>query len=314
MSAGSPAWLRSLAAAVHRFIAAVPPVANAYLWLWRRLAGRLSLRQRQQVLNSMATVTWPENALGSCRVTLGSGTQVKLHPHNGEFDFAAVLGGRMHYEEEVFSFLDSRIADYDAVIEIGANVGVFTVYFGKQLEQRGGLVYAFEPSRQAYARLSQNISVNGLANVSSFAVAVGAETGFATFHEPEGHLTNGSLVPTFAAIFSQRVKATRVLVVGAESLSALVDEQKRVLVKIDVEGYEAPLLKALVPFLHQVKADVLLEVLPEFEAEIDEAVKLLPAEYQRYAITRSGLQPQQNIHAVEGRDCFLSPNSLASLS
>lgn len=100
----------------------------------------------------MANVAWPESVLGPREVTLATNTQFKLQPHNGEFDFAALLGGRLHYENEVFTFLESRMNLYDAVIEIGSNVGVFTVYFGKKLEGRGGRVYAFEPSKKAYAR------------------------------------------------------------------------------------------------------------------------------------------------------------------
>lgn len=313
MSAASSGWIRGLAAMAHRLIAAMPPVAALYLALWRKIAAGLSNHRRQQVRNSMATVSWPDRALGPCAVTLAFNTQVRLHPHNGEFDFAAVIGGRLQYEHEVFNFLESRMNHYDAVIEIGANVGVFTVYFGKQLEGRGGRVYAFEPSRKAYARLLQNLSANNLSNVSSFNVAVGAETGFANFHEPEGHLTNGSLVSNFASQFSSKVKVARVLVLDAASLIDLIEGQLRVLVKIDVEGFEAPLLKAIAPFLQKVKPDVLLEVLPEFEAAIEEAVREAAPDYQRFAITPQGLQPQETLRAIGGRDCFLIPTAKVSL-
>ena len=314
MTPGSPGWIRGLAAMAHRLIVAVPPLAPLYLSLWRRVAAGLSNHRRQQVLNSLATVSWPERALGPCAVTLASNTQIRLHPHNGEFDFAAVLGGRFQYEPEVFEFLDSRMDQYDAVIEIGANVGIFTVYFGKQLEGRGGRVYAFEPSSKAYARLLQNISVNQLSNVSSFAVAVGAATGFATFHEPEGHLTNGSLVSNFASLFSSKVNAAHVLVLNAASMVDLIEGPLRVLVKIDVEGFEAPLLRAISPFLQKVKPDVLLEVLPDFESAIEEAVRESAPDYLRFAITPQGLLPQEKLRALGGRDCFLVPSPKASAS
>jgi len=49
---------------------------------------------------------------------------VSIVPHLGEFDFAAHICRRMKYEREVVSWLSDR--QYDFVIEIGANVGIYT--------------------------------------------------------------------------------------------------------------------------------------------------------------------------------------------
>lgn len=307
MKSAAPLWIRQTASALHRIAAGCPPIARLYLAFWRFVGKRFSPLRRTQLLNSLSSITWPENVLEPQTVVLGADTPVKLHPHNGEFDFAAVLGGHLLYEQEVFHFIDSRIHQYDAVIEIGANVGVFTVYFGKRLQQTGGRVYAFEPSRRAFVRLAQNLTVNNLPNVSCFGVAVGAETGFLSFHEPEGHLTNGSLVSEFAANFSSKVMSAPVVVLGAATLVGLLQPGKRVLLKIVVEGFEALLITALAPLFEQLRPDVLLEVLPEYEAAIDAAVRSSAVNYQRFAITPQGLQQQDTLHAVGGRDCFLVP-------
>lgn len=148
--------------------------------------------------------------------------------------------------------------------------------------------------------------------MSCFDVAVGDETGFASFHEPEGHLTNGSLVSNFASLFSDKVNATRVLVLNAAALVELIEDQQRVLVKIDVEGFEAPLLRAITPLIKRVRPDMLLEVLPDFETVIDEAVREAAPDYQRFANTPLGLQPQDSLHAIGGRDCFLIPPERAA--
>lgn len=313
MKTAAPLRIRQTASVLHRIAAGCAPVASLYLAFWRFVGKRLSQLRRTQLLNSLSSITWPENALEAQMVVLGAETPVKLHPHNGEFDFAAVLGGNLLYEQEVFHFLDSRIHQYDAVIEIGANVGVFTVYFGKRLQQTGGRVYAFEPSRRAFVRLVQNLSANNLPNVFCFGVAVGAETGFGSFHEPEGHLTNGSLVSAFAANFSGNVMSSPTVVLGASTLNGLLEPGKRVLLKIDVEGFEAPLITALSSLFEQFRPDVLLEVLPEYEAEIDSAVRSSAVSYQRFAITAEGLQHQSSLHAIGGRDCFLTPLERATI-
>jgi FkbM family methyltransferase len=205
------------------------------------------------------------------------------------------------------------MGQYDAVIEIGANVGVFTLYFGSKMKPKGGRVFAFEPSQKAFTRLVQNLSENQLADVCCLNVAVGDKTEFATFHEPEGHLTNGSLISDFAGNFNQNIKATQVLVLNAADLAGLVSPEKRVLLKIDAEGYEAPLIRALSPFVQRIQPDIMLEVLPEFEAEIDASVRDAAVGYQRFAITAQGLQHQSSLHAIGGRDCFLTPGHRATI-
>ncbi len=209
----------------------------------------------------------------------------------------------------MFSFLDSRMRDYDAVVEIGANVGVFTLYFTAQLAKWGSdrRVYAFEPSRRAGLRLLKNLDLNQATNVSCFNCAVGDRTRFEWFFEPEGHLTNGSLVRDFAAKFSAEVRKAPCLMVDAAQLGELLDTHQRVLLKIDVEGFEAPLLRALAPVIQAKRPDILLEVLPEFEAAINDSAAMAAPGYEYFAIVSKGLQLQDRIRAVAGRDCFLTP-------
>ena len=261
-------------------------------------------------MNSLVGQSWPEGALSAQEVIVGKNTAICLRPHNGEFDFAAVLGGRFDYESEVFNFLDSHIQQYDAVVEIGANVGVFTLYLARQLETKGGAVYAFEPSSHAYSRLLENVRANALPNAILFNAAIGDTSGFQRFYEPEGHLTNGSLVPGFAEKFSNAVRSVPVLVIDAAKLSELLLAHSKVLIKIDVEGFEGPLLKALEPVIRAKRPDILLEVLPEFADAINEAAARTTPGYKFYGITPEGLRQQDMIKAIQGRDCFLSPTAL----
>ena len=310
MARQAPIWLRRLASCWHKNIAKLPVVSSLYLFVLRWITKFGSANFKNQVLNSLSTATWPASILGAQQVSLGKNTRIKIYPHNGEFDFQAILAGDINYEREVFSFLDSRTNNYDAIIEIGANVGIFTLFFSEKLKAGGGQIYAFEPSRQAYARLLRNIMVNNANNISSFCVAIGSNTGFATFYEPEGHLTNGSLIPHFASNFSAQVKAVPVLVVAGAEIAELVKSEQRVLLKIDVEGHEATVLRALAPLFKKVRPDVLLEVLPGFEKQIESAIAAVADGYNRYAITANGVVYQDNLCAIDGRDCFLSTRKL----
>lgn len=64
--------------------------------------------------------------------------------------------------------------DGDTVLDIGANVGGFTVPLAERVGQSGE-VHAFEPFRKVYQHLNANVALNGLSNVYTYNVALGAK-------------------------------------------------------------------------------------------------------------------------------------------
>jgi FkbM family methyltransferase len=222
---------------------------------------------KQRIVNSVAAVDWPKVTIRPQRVVLGSSTEVVIRPHPGEFDFQALLDDRLDYERSLFQWLEQQLGEYDAVVEIGANVGVFTVFMAQLKRARGWTkprVVSFEPSRSAFARLLDNLALNGC-DSEVFNCAVSDRGGVAELYEPQGHLTNGSLDAGFAGLFSSEVRASRVLTIGSDEIAAIVPDAGRTLLKIDVEGAEPLVLRGLKPWIERVKPDVLVEVLPGFD-------------------------------------------------
>ena len=308
----SPKWIRSAASAAHQVAASTVLTSRLYLGFWRLVAGNLSPHRRAQLLNSLRAARWPAEALTAQSVSLGGQTEIRLLPHNEELDFEAVLSGTLSHEPEVFRFLDSRLGQYDAVIEIGANVGVFTLYLAKRMQEQGGSgkIFSFEPSRKAYARLVQNIELNQANNVLAFNCAIGRRSEIVNFYEPVGHLMNGSLNAEFAAGFSSQVKMVPVIVLDAQIILALITRPSRVLIKIDTEGAEAVIILALSKIITQLQPDLLVEVLPEFEGAIREAIEKVAPGYESFAITKEGTCRQAAISSHALRDCFLTPSTV----
>jgi FkbM family methyltransferase len=68
----------------------------------------------------------------------------------------------------------------DVLVDIGANVGLYSIWAAKT---RGARVYAFEPESQNFALLNKNIVANGLSGeVTAYCLALSDETGFALLH------------------------------------------------------------------------------------------------------------------------------------
>jgi len=72
----------------------------------------------------------------------------------------------------------------DTVLDVGANVGGFTVPLAERVGPRGE-VHAFEPFRKVYQHLNANVALNGLTNVYTHNVALGTEQKVLEIHTPD---------------------------------------------------------------------------------------------------------------------------------
>lgn len=293
--------LRDFGLGVHRAVASSPAAARIYLAAIGLLKGLPDGRFKRRLMNNLSSVKWPRIDLPAREVRVG-GKGFRIVPHLGEFEAEALLMKEIAYEKEVFAFLAGHPRRYDAVIEIGANVGIYTLFFSALYRQ--AQVYAFEPSREAYSRLLKNIALNGPPkNVHTLNAAVSDATGFESFYEPAGHLVNGSLRKDFASIFSRDVAENTVLTLEAAFLAGLFEKHRAVLLKIDAEGSETRILKSLLPLLRTARPDVLVECLTPYEMEMNGLG--LEEIYTLYQITPNGARPQASFRGQGGRDYML---------
>jgi FkbM family methyltransferase len=284
-------------------------VARLYLRLLPFITKPLPRRVQQQINNSIHTATWPRVELRPQAIRLGRDTTIMLRPHIGEFDFEALLSRTLHYESELFEFIEQRIINYDIVIDIGANVGVFSTFAASaaRLRSHSLRVYAFEPSRKAYARLLDNLALNGLSVVKTFNCAVSDQSGFVDFFEPEGHITNGSFDRNFAALFSPQIHRTSVLAITGEVLEQLVSPDQRLLIKIDVEGAEPKVLRSIARLVRRCAPDLLVEVLSPVVVDLNRIEWLLDGSYQLFHLTAEGPVKRTLFTPTDSRDYFLTP-------
>jgi len=295
---------------VHRLLARAPRrLVKAYIVLLSLLSRNLcSVSNQQRVRNAMLRHAWPAIDFGPLSVLLGRAVDVRLVPHLGEFDEQALYTRTLDYESAMFKWLEQQAGTYDLIIEIGANVGIYTIFFDalrrKQVPAKTQVIVSFEPSSEAYRRLSRNLEING-AKVLAFQAAVGAESGRQAFYEPSRHLTNGSFVRVFAAQFADAIEETTVDVLGARELEKWLAPAAKALIKIDVEGFEPPLLIALEPLLEKYRPDLLIEIMPSTFEPLE--VNATLARYDRFLVTAEGLRPEKKFYFSQAYfDWFLT--------
>lgn len=142
-----------------------------------------------------------------------------------------------------------RGAEAPVVLDVGANIGLFTVPVAAMAARAGGRVLAFEPQRIVCQQLCANVFANRLDNVWAFNQAVGAEVGTVDLPTFDYALTENIGAFSLDADLQRRrgleagldrVHTDRVAMVTLDSLE--IAGRVR-LVKIDVEGTEIDVLR-----------------------------------------------------------------------
>lgn len=142
-------------------------------------------------------------------------------------------------EPETLDWLDANLRDGDVLYDVGANIGVYSLYAAKR--KQSCRVYAFEPAAQNFARLLRNIKLNGLDNVIPCNMPLSDAQAFALFFVSD--LEAGSALHNLGADNPGKLTAAPSLRQGALSISAdsLVSDYGLPapnLIKIDVDGLE----------------------------------------------------------------------------
>lgn len=146
------------------------------------------------------------------------------------------------WEPQVTGAFQAFLLPGDVCVDVGANIGYFTLLASKLVGPEGH-VYALEPSTRIHAALRANLELNQVTNVTALRVAAGDVEGKAFLYEgPAGNRGATSLHQAKA------VAGAEVASVGTQRLDSLVRDEhvgRLRLVKIDVEGYEFEVLRGL---------------------------------------------------------------------
>jgi FkbM family methyltransferase len=305
-SRGHPV-LRKVSYGACRQLARSPGLSRAFLLLlggFFRAVGDFPFKK--QIVKNLRFAPWPAVDLPRRTVEVCPGHTISLVPHIIEFDFTALLSRQLGYEEELFAAVAERIRGYDAFVEIGSNVGVYSVFFAKY-RRPGAPVYCFEPAAEAVRRLHANVGPQPPEHFYVIPAAVADTCGLLTFYEPAAHLTNGSLLESFAAQFETPVRKNLVPSVDGAVLEEMVRAHERVLLKIDVEGAEARVIHALEGLILSKRPDIIMEVLGAFVPELN-TLKVLTENYRLFLVTKDGLEEKPQFVGHEHyRDYYLFP-------
>jgi FkbM family methyltransferase len=202
----------------------------------------------------------------ACRLALAPMTarrRVPGTPYRVRFPAAQYLGwisiGGMKREQHIAQHFRDHIRPGDTVIDVGANVGVYTM-LAAELVGRSGHVHAFEPDPQSMFYLLTTTNRNRLTDrVTLWNVAASDRSSNTQLYLD---LKTARTTSLNADAYSPDAQVRQPLVVGTARLDDLITQPPRFL-KIDVEGAELAVLAGASGLLRDYHPVVLVEVLPD---------------------------------------------------
>lgn len=160
------------------------------------------------------------------------------------------------FEKSELVFIEKVLKKGDVFFDIGANIGLFSLVVSKKIGKKGK-IYSFEPSSNIFERLCENININYIKNINPQKLALSNEKGKAKFTVSlDGYDAWNSLSkPSAGKRFDYEIVET-------ETLDGFIKKHnlkgKIFLIKLDVEGWEIPVIKGGLEALSDKDAPIMM--------------------------------------------------------
>ena len=149
------------------------------------------------------------------------------------------------WEPYVIEALEQHLAPGDTVLDIGAHIGSLTVPMARLIGPEG-TVYAFEPQRKIYRELVHNLELNELTNAVPLRFALSGKAGIIEMNpaiKHDGRVSVGT--------GGDQAEARTIDSFGFSDVS---------LMKIDVEGHEAEVLRGAEKTIGALHPVIIVEI------------------------------------------------------
>ena len=178
------------------------------------------------------------------------------------------------HERFTTEFIMKEIKKGDVVLDIGANIGYYTLIFAKLVGDKGK-VFAFEPDPDNFKLLKKNIQINGYQNIVLIQKAVSNKSGKAQLYLAKENLGDhriyeSKVIPARQSIEIETVRLDDYF----NNYAGKVD-----FIKMDIQGAEPAALEGMNCLLEKKHSKILTEFWPggliQFGIQPDEYLNLL---------------------------------------
>lgn len=178
----------------------------------------------------------------------------KAIPRKGTKDFYMLFVAR---EQDIGSHLAMK--ENETFVDVGANVGSYTLSAAKQYEDKGVKIIAVEAHPDNYRALRRNIQINNFGNVKTINKAVSDYRGNVTIYERshDGSRVDSDLYSLYDTTFLAQNNILHpggnLLQLQCDTLDNMLLDQRVDVMKIDIEGAEVMALKGALNTLKKLR-------------------------------------------------------------
>ncbi len=161
-------------------------------------------------------------------------------------------------------FLKSLDLDTKTVFDMGAYIGLTTMFLARRVGPQGHVV-AFEPNPANFATLNDHLALNHITNVRALCIGLASTAGTQEF------AVAGPARGTFEPSRQRREKQVQVMQLAVDTCDHLVEAHRLpapAFVKMDVEGMELNVLKGMQQTIRSSSPALLIELHGVAELEI----------------------------------------------
>ena len=190
------------------------------------------------------------------------------------------------FEPYTTEVIKQNISNGDLVMDIGANIGYFTLIMAKGIKENGK-VFSFEPEPKNFELLKKNVEINNYSNVILEKKAIGNKTGIAKLYlaDRKNNIFHSGMHRIFRSdLVSQISNPVSINIIKLDDyLQDLKFIKKIRLIKIDVEGAEFDVLKGMSKILDENKG---IKIVMEFSSENLEDYGSNPSDVMDFLINK----------------------------
>lgn len=208
------------------------------------------------------------------------------------------------YDPNEEQILRTLVFEGDCVVEIGSNIGAYTLTLADQVGKRG-LVYAFEPFRKIFQIMNANLALQGYGNVVTKQLGIAGKRQFISVKAPDlNDFTNLGAARVF---YQQKEEISRVPFDGFEEIevetldnlhlscgqTSEAGSKKVDFIKIDTEGMELEVVQGGLGLINAHQPLIYVESQPYFQAGDDSFLRKM----REYGYLCSPV-PQLEMHEI----------------
>lgn len=202
------------------------------------------------------------------------------------YDPSTVIGGLLlssgEFERKEMELCREYISETGVVIDIGANIGLHSIYFSKLA--KNGCVIALEPSLATFGVMVKNLA--NIGNVLPINLAASSQGGMADFFHASDNAYS-SLIDTKR---KEIVSVRKVPCMTVDDLVSGLRLEAVDFVKIDVEGLEFAVLQGMAAVIAKFRPVIFCEIYrgKSSNPRPDETVRFLMDKGYRALVVRQG--------------------------